>query len=159
MSPMDSILTPQPVFKRRYIPKVKKHEEALQLAVCRSIRNEFPNLNFHGDYAAGMMLSYNQARVRRAMQSGRGWSDIFIPYPSRGYHGLFIELKKEGTVIYATRGPRKGKLVANEQIQIEAAFLAEMNKLEYFARFACGHDKTMALIRWYMEVPQNAKLF
>lgn len=83
---------------------------------------------------------------------------MFIAYPSRGYHGLFLELKKDGVSIYVSRGPRKGQLVADEQIIIEAAFLEKMNNLGYFARFAVGFDKTKALIDWYME-NENASLF
>lgn len=145
--------------KKRYIPKVKKHEEALQLRVCSYLRSEYPHVEFHGDYAAGMKLTANQAITRRKMQSGRGWSDIFIAYPSKGFHGMFIELKKEGTNIYVTRGPRKGQFVQNEQILNEAAFIKKMEKLGYFARFGCGYDKTIELIDWYFERPENAELF
>ena len=83
---------------------------------------------------------------------------MFIPYPSRGYHGLFLELKQDGVTIYCKIGPRKGELVADEQIQIEAAFLEKMNKLGYFGRFAVGFDAATKIIDWYME-NENASLF
>lgn len=84
---------------------------------------------------------------------------MFIAYPSRGYHGLFLELKKDGVSIYCKTGPRKGKLVASEQIQIEAQFLEKMNKLGYFARFGVGYDATVKIISWYMDRPENLELF
>lgn len=145
---------PKPV----YIPKIKKHEESVQRQVASYLRKEYPGIEFHSDYAAGLKLTENQARIRKLLNSGRGWSDMFIAYPSRGYHGLFLELKKDGVSIYVSRGPRKGQLVADEQIIIEAAFLEKMNHLGYFARFAVGFDKTKALIDWYME-NENASLF
>jgi hypothetical protein len=144
---------------RRYIPKIIKHEENLQKRVCTYLRQNYPGVDFHSDYTAGIQLSKSQAGIRKAMNSGRGWADLFIPEAHRGYHGLFLELKKDGVAIYVTRGPRKGKLVASEQIQIEAAFLARMNAKGYLARFAVGYDKTIALIDWYMEKPENGSLF
>lgn len=83
---------------------------------------------------------------------------MFIAYPSKGYMGLFIELKKDDTAIYVKRGPRKGKLVKNEQIEIEAAFLNKMNGLGYLARFAIGYDSAIKLIDGYFG-NTNATLF
>lgn len=142
-----------------YIPKVKKAEENVQRRVATYLRHEYPGVEFHSDYAAGLKLTENQAKIRKSLNSGRGWSDMFIAYPSRGYHGLFLELKKEGVSIYCKTGPRKGQLVANEQIEIEAEFLDKMNKLGYLARFTVGYDKAIALIDYYMEKPENASLF
>lgn len=132
------------------------------------MRKHYPHVDFHSDYAAGMLLSPNQASIRKSLNSGRGWADLFIPYPvtrtsQNGeditYHGLFIELKKEGTAIYVTRGPRKGMLVQNEQILIEASFLKRMNSLGYLARFAVGYDATVKLIDAYFGRPENGSLF
>lgn len=134
----------------------KKEEEGVQLLVARYLKKYYPHVRFISDYAAGLKLTQNQAAKRKAMNSGRGWSDIFIAYPSRGYHGLFIELKKDGVAIYVSRGPRKGELVADEQIQIEAVFIKEMNDLGYFARFAVGYQKAVKLIDWYMENEQTS---
>lgn len=142
-----------------YIPKVKKHEENVQRRVATYIRREFPGVEFHSDYAAGLKLTENQARIRKSLNSGRGWSDMFIAYPSRGYHGLFLELKKDDVAIYVTRGPRKGQLVASQQIEIEAAFLEKMNSLGYLARFTVGYTKAITLIDWYLCKPENESLF
>jgi hypothetical protein len=132
-----------------YVPKVKKHEESIQRRIATYLRTQYPDVDFHSDYAAGLKLTENQAKIRKSLNSGRGWSDLFIAYPSRGYHGLFIELKKEKVAIYVTKGPRKGELVKSEQIEIEARFLEKMNKLGYLARFGVGYDNTIKLINWY----------
>ncbi len=145
--------------KKPYIPKVKKHEESLQRRISTYLRVNYPDVEYHSDYAAGLKLTENQARIRKSLNSGRGWSDMFIAYPSRGFSGMFLELKKDGISIYCKTGPRKGQLVANEQIQIEAAFLEKMNNLGYFARFGVGYDATIKIIRWYMETPENLELF
>ena len=148
-----------PTKGRVYIPKNKKHELSIQQRVSTYLRRNYPHIDFHSDYGAGLHLTQYQAKVNKSLQSGRGWPDMFIACPSRGYHGLFLELKKNGVAIYVTRGPNKGKLVANEQIQIEAAVLTRLNKLGYYARFSVGYEKAVQLIDWYFERPQNAELF
>lgn len=137
--------------KRFYVPKVKKHEESIQRRVSTYIKSTYPGVEFHSDYAAGLHLTENQAKIRKSLNSGRGWSDMFIAKPSRGYHGLFLELKKDGVAIYVTKGPRKGELVASEQIEIEAAFLKKMNDEGYLARFAVGFESAKKIIDWYFE--------
>lgn len=144
--------------KKYYIPKVKKLEEGVHKRVARYLKTEYPSVEFHTDYAAGLKLTENQSKIRKSLNSGRGWSDIFIAEPRRGYHGLFIEIKKDGVAIYVSRGPRKGELVANEQIQIEAAFLERMNSKGYLARFGVGFDAIKRLIDWYFERQENAEL-
>lgn len=88
------------------------------------------------------------------MQSGRSWPDLFIAHPSRGYHGLFIELKKEGTTIVVTKGNRKGRLSADKHIQEQAAMLKRLNSLGYYANFGVGYDHTIDIIEWYLGTKQ-----
>jgi hypothetical protein len=160
---MGSIFADKPVLtpyvpKERYIPKITKHEEGIQKRVCSYLRKHYPHVDFHSDYAAGLKLTKSQAGIRKSLQSGRGWSDMFIAYPSRGYHGLYLELKRDGIAIYVSRGPRKGKLVQDEKILLEAAFLDRMNRLGYFGRFAVGYDNAIKIIDWYLGQP-NESLF
>lgn len=151
-----------------YIPKNKKYEESLQKMVCRYIRMQYPRVYFQSDYAAGAYLSKSQAGIRKSMSSGKGWPDLFIAAPrtvktkdggTKHCCGLFIELKKEGTKIYLTTGPRKGKLSANEHIQQQAAVLNDLNAAGYCAVFGVGFDQTVKIIDWYMGKPESTTLF
>jgi hypothetical protein len=143
-----------PIARTFYRPKVKKLEESVQRRAATYIRKNYPGVEFHSDYAAGLKLTESQAKIRKSLNSGRGWSDVFIAYPSRGFHGAFFEVKKDGVSIYCKTGPRKGQLVASEQIEIEAAFLEKMNKLGYYARFVVGYDEFIRHLNWYMENEQ-----
>lgn len=152
----------------RYIPKVQKHEESLQKMVARYIRLHYPHAHFFSDYAAGAYLSKTQRGVRKALQSGKAWPDMFIAHPAvikgkdgetHHYCGLFIELKKDGTTIRVTRGPNKGQLVADSHIREQAQVLIDLNRLGYYAVFGIGFDDTIKLIDWYMGKPENASLF
>lgn len=146
---MGQILKPyQP--KKRYIPKHIKHEENLQRQVCSYLRIKYPNVLFKSDYSAGLHLTIYQAKLQKSLMSGRGWPDLMILQPSRGYHGLFIELKKDGTRLYLTTGLNKGKLTTDPHIQEQALMLKQLNKLGYFARFGVGFDNCQRLIDGYL---------
>src|SRR5438270_8954583 len=106
----------------------KQREKAIQKALMGTLRREFPLvIDFFNDWAAGAYLTHGQSAQRRVLSSGKGWSDLFIPYPvthvlpggvEKTYHGCFIEIKKENARIYR----RDGGIVADEQIRIEEAF-------------------------------------
>jgi hypothetical protein len=156
------------VARTRYIPKVKKTEESIQRRVASYIKKHYSYVDFHSDYGAGLHLSQHQALVQQSLQSGKGWADMFIAWPTtiektdgttQHYCGLFLELKREGTAIYVSRGPRKGLLVQNEHIATQAAFIKRMRERGYCAMFGIGYDKTIQIIDWYMGQPSNASLF
>jgi hypothetical protein len=125
----------------------KQREKVIQKALMGTLRREFPFVvDFFNDWAAGAYLTQGQSSQRRALSSGKGWADFFLPWPSRGFHGMFLEIKREDIKIYR----RDGNLVADEQIRTEAAFLERMNRLHYFARFGVGMEGCERLLRWYL---------
>lgn len=104
-----------------------------------------------------------QAMTHRSLQSSRSWPDLQIVQPSRGYYGLFIELKKDNTTIYLKIGPHKGELTSDPHIREQAMMLEHLNKLGYFARFGVGFDQCKRIIDWYLQPgynePVNGELF
>jgi hypothetical protein len=146
---------------KRYIPKNKKHEESLQLQVCKYLRLQYPHVIFRSDYASGLKLTKNQAVKHKRMQSSRSWPDLFIYEPSREYHGLAIELKKDGESVVLKIGPRKGCLSTDPHIQEQAAMLKALLHKGYYANFAVGYDEAVRVIDWYFnkKVPTNGELF
>jgi hypothetical protein len=158
------ILTPyQP--RQRYIPKVVKHEENLQRTVCHYLNLQYPRVIYRSDYASGLHLTPNQARIHASMQSGRAFPDLFIYEPKfiNGvqYCGLAIELKREGTRIILTTGPRKGHLTSDPHIREQYLLLKELKARGYYATFAVGFDQAVATIDWYFgrKKKSNAELF
>lgn len=149
--------------KRRYHPAKIKHEALLQRQVYAYLRLQHPHVIFRSDYASGLHLTMNQAVIHTSLQSGRSFPNLFIYKPSRGYAGLALELKKEGTTIYVTRGPHKGELTTDPHIQEQALMLQALNKLGYFARFGVGYEQTVRIIEWYLNPdyrePVNGELF
>lgn len=159
---MPGVLKPyQP--KKRYVPKNVKHEESLQLQVCGYLDIQYPRVIYRSDYASGLHLTPGQAVKHKRMQSSRAWADLFIYAPrkveDKFYCGLAIELKKQGTTIILKTGPRKGRITSDPHIQEQALLLKELNSLGYYADFAIGFDKAVALIDWYFGKPENGQLF
>lgn len=159
-------------FQRPKTKYYRRDEENLQVKICNYIRRTYPNVVFVSDFAAGLNMTDGQRIKMIAMRSDDGQPDISIDYPSRGYHGLRIELKKDGTVIYNKDGTlrkqtytrkykRNGRfyIKKGDHLAEQAALLQKYNDLGYLARFAVGFDNAIKLIDWYMERPQQETLF
>lgn len=148
-----------------------RHEERLQIRISNYIKREYPQVILVGDFAAGLDLTDNQRKKMMAMRSEDGQPDISIDFPSRGYHGLRIEIKKEGTHVYRKDGklrkqPYKRKywvgtkcfIRTGDHLAEQAATLQKYNDMGYFARFGIGEEKIIQLIDWYMCRPQNVTI-
>jgi hypothetical protein len=151
----------------------KQREQQIVIAVCKYVRREYLEAIITVDYAAGLELKDNQRKMMMAMRSEDGMPDITIDYPSRGYHGLRIEAKKEGTKIYCKDGktlrkqPYKrsywvgGKkfLRTGDHLAEQAATLKKYNDMGYFARFGVGEAKIIQLIDWYFDKKLSLDVF
>ena len=150
----------------------RRQEETLQLQVCRYIRREYPHVIFCSDFAAGLDLRPTQRIKMMAMRSDDGQPDISIDFPSRGFHGLRIELKKEGTILYKRDGSLRkqpytrryklgGKIMVKrgDHLAEQATMLDKYRHMGYCAEFAVGFDEAIRLIDWYFERPEQSELF
>lgn len=145
--------------KKRYIPKRNSPELAIQRRVCTYLKDNYPDVIFHSDYSAGLHLTQNQAKINKSLQSSAGMPDLYILKPSRGYNGLFIELKADGVTVILKTGKDKGKLTSDLHIRQQAVILRRFNELGYYANFAVGYESAVAIIDWYMDRPKNTSLF
>lgn len=122
-------------------------EAELHKKVADYLRLQYPHILFHSDTGSGMKLTPGQARAQARLQGNRrAWPDVFIAQPIAPHHGLFIELKREGTKIYK----RNGEMVANEHIQEQAMVLEDLEYMGYQAHFACGFDEAKTIIDGYL---------
>jgi hypothetical protein len=125
-------------------------EEKLHEAVCRYISLQYPNVLFSSDMS-GFRLTIGQAKRAAKLRSSRAYPDIVCYSPRGGFHGLFVELKKEDVRIYK----RNGDIVSNAHIIEQKKMLVELNRLGYYADFACGLDEAIKLIDKYMSYEQD----
>jgi hypothetical protein len=126
---------------------LKQRERVIQQAVTRYLRVRYPKVDFYNDWAAGAYLTYGQNTARLNMTSHNGWVDLLIAEPRHGFHGLFLELKREDVKPYLKDGKT---LRADPQIKKEAAFLERQRAKGYDARFTSGLDETLKHIDWYL---------
>ena len=63
-----------------------------------------------------------------------GVSDIFLPVARRGYHGIYIELKKTGGIVRPT----------------QKEWIEAVQKEGYYAAVCYGTDAAVELLEWYL---------
>lgn len=125
-------------------------------AIAKYLKLAYPNVLYHFDYA-GLNLSKAQSGRMKNIQGGRGFPDLFIAEPKEVmeedgeqtivtyYNGLFIEVKKEGTVLWKARGGP-----ASEHIREQIDILTELEATGYKAEFGIGFDDCKNLIDNYL---------
>lgn len=124
-----------------------KKEESIQLAVCRYLRLQYPDVIFACDLSSGMKLTIGQAVKAQKMRSGRGLPDIMILEPrggELGYAGLMIELKTEKA------GNKNGTVKQTDHVREQQAVLDRLEKKGYMAKFAIGFEEAKQIIDFYM---------
>ena len=121
-------------------------EAELQTQVADYIRLRYPEALFHSDFGSGIKLTMGQAMKQKRQNGGRrAWPDMFIAEPKVKYHGLFIELKKEGTRLH-----KKDGTPASDHIKEQAELLEKLKGLGYMAVFAVGFDEAKKVIDEYL---------
>lgn len=135
-------------------------EKSLHKAVCDYLRLQHPGILFNSDLAGSMKLSMGQAVAMKSLRSSRGFPDISIYKPKlwiengegHTYHGLFIELKKEGEKLLKVKKDSCGNPVyASDHIAEQHACISRLNNLGYYACFCVGFDDTKKLLDWYLK--------
>lgn len=149
------------VYKDKRLVKHKKQEEqSIHARVCTYLRHEYPHVIFRTD-GGGLKLSKNQAITFARMQYCKGWPDLQILNASRGYRGLFLELKKEGVTIYLKKTDGSGNkvMVANPHMRQQKVTHDMLKREGFCAGFVVGYDHAIRVVDWYMCRPKNETLF
>ncbi len=122
-------------------------EKNLQLLICNYLKVKYPKAIFRSDFASGMRMSIGMARRHKALQSSRSYPDIFIAAPVGKYCGLFIELKKKGTIVYK----KDGTIRKDAHLIEQEAMLLKLFNQGYQAIFGIGYADTIKKIDKYFE--------
>jgi hypothetical protein len=151
-----SLFTPEEFkkFKKSKGIKRGKQEENLQLAICKYLKDNYPDIIFTCDLASGMKLPIWLAAKNKKMRSSRALPDLFIARPAYEekipglrnlYYGLFIELKREDVRL------KNGSIAKSDHHDEQALILARLNRLCYKAVFCCGYHETIKVIDEYLK--------
>jgi hypothetical protein len=121
---------------------VLKPEQKTQIAFVEYIGFKYPAVFPHvimiGNEGKRHPIT---AHIMKMMGLHPGASDLFISYPANGYHGLYIEIKKDGYNF-----PKAD----TEHIIKQQAFLASKRALGYQALMCVGIDECMKAIDDYL---------
>lgn len=124
---------------------MKTTELQLHTQICEYVRLQYPKAVFNSDLAGSMKLSINQAKTISKLRSGRGFPDLVI-YERRGkWSGLFLELKREGTKLFNSRGE-----YANQHLIEQAEMLQLLRHRGFMCWFAIGFDDAKQKIDIYL---------
>lgn len=116
-------------------------ETKVQIAVCQYIKTKYPKasnyiikIDNEGAYSKGG----NIARIRAGLN--RGAADLFIAYPVKQYHGMWLELKRDGWRLTESQ---------RHHYNNQMLFLDNMSKQGYFSQFAVGLDEAINCVDNY----------
>lgn len=119
-----------------------KPEDKTQMAILDYCRLAHPKLaataiKIHNEGVRSR--STNRLLPRLGMRAGA--SDLFFALPTKKYHGLWMEVKKDGWKYTAAQ---------REHIERQKNFIDQQNSNGYLARMVIGIDEGINLINEYM---------
>ena len=134
-------------------------EHALYEQIARYLQIKYPDVIYRFDLAADLKLTLGQAARHKRLHPKRGYPDLFIAkskyivrveidhklIPTKWLHGLYIELKKDGT-----RLKKKNGEWASNHIAEQAKTLESLNRKNYKAVFAVGFEQAKRIIDNYL---------
>ena len=121
-------------------------EEKVQSQIVQYLKAQYPKVLFKSDMA-GIKLPMGYAVKLSKLRSDKGFPDIDIFEPRRGYHGFHLELKRDKVRLF-----KKGGLTySSPHIGEQAETHSKLMERGYWAGFACGFDEAKAKIDWYLK--------
>jgi hypothetical protein len=129
-------------------PKNKQPEQELYKALARYLSMQHPKLLWRFDFAAGTKMTMGQVARHKMLNPHRGWPDLIIFEQRRGWGGLVIEIKAEGSSPYKKNFELKKDIHLDEQ----AEMLGRFDIRGYYSGFATGFDECVAMIEKYLKL-------
>lgn len=131
----------QASIRKRIEEGISEHEHQVKVIQWRDAkRHALPGIHLLHAIPNG---GHRKKRVAAEMQAegvNAGVSDLSLPVARRGFHGLYIEMKRIG-----------GKKPTPAQAQFQADVIAN----GYCARTCYGADQAIALLKWYYSEGSN----
>lgn len=126
-----------------------KKTSNLELSLCIKladwIRDNYPDLIFHFDYAAGVKLHIHTAKNLKRLNK-KSYPDLFIAEPRNGFAGLFIEVKTEKSNPFL----KNGNVSKIKHIQEQYKVLLQLESKGYLTEFGVGLEDCKKIIKNYL---------
>ena len=125
-----------------------KHEEKqLAYVLAEYLSLQYPFVIYRFDVGADIRLTIGQATtIKDKLRHKRGFPDLMIFEARHGFHGLFIELKKDRDEVYK----KDGGMRESKHIREQWEMLKKLRLKGYSAVFGCGFEDCRKSIDWYL---------
>ena len=129
-----------------YRAQNRRKEDDVHNAVCQYIDHKYPGIMYTSD-SSGVRLPIGYAvKLKRLRSKAMKIPDLIIMQPTKTYHGLIIEIKRDRDEVFT----KKGQLRQDEHIQAQSESLAYLQSIGYKAEFGLGFDDCVHLIENYI---------
>jgi hypothetical protein len=133
--------------KQKKVKGLKKSEESIQISVVKYLKSAYPDVLFRCA-PDNIRMSIGQAmKSKRSGMIQRSLPDVEVFLPTKLYHGLFIELKKNDFKLRKA----DGTLYKNEHVAEQLETLLKLKKVGYAVSFGVGFAHAKEIIDTYIE--------
>lgn len=124
---------------------MKPKESSIHVQLCNYVRLKYPDAIFTSE-SSGIRLTIGQAKKAKLLRSSDKLPDFWLAEPRGGFHGLFLELKRESVYL------KDGSLKNDKHIQGQHQILLRLWGKGYWANFAIGLDDAIDMVNFYMNL-------
>ena len=121
-------------------------EFELLAQITEFLKIRFPKILFRADLGGVRLPIGLAAKLKKVNPDTAGWPDLQIVEARQGFHGLFLELKKERSLLYTKAGNFRKTAHLTRQKEI----LSLLAKRGYAAYFVCGFEEAKQAIEAYL---------
>ena len=125
--------------------KISQSENSVHYQVAQYLKIQFPHVLYHSDSSGELRTEAQRFRMAK-INKGAKWPDLFIAHPVGTRHGLFIEIKRDRSVLYKA----DGVTFKDEHVTGQNKILQHLKALGYGAYFGCGFAECKYLIDNYL---------
>ncbi|WP_395805050.1 hypothetical protein [Daejeonella sp.] len=127
------------------IVKPTEKEWSIQLAFCKWLRLQYPDVRFRSDIQSAGKLSPQMQNIKKILDPYRGWPDIMV-YLKRGDRcGLGIELKRLDSGLWL----KDGSLSKDKHVQEQNEVHEFLRGIGWHVEFAEGFDQSVEVFERY----------
>lgn len=129
-------------------PTSKRTEWQEQIAFCKWLKLQHPNIRFRSDIQSAGKLSPAMQNIKSIIDPYRGWPDITIYHKAGIYCGLMIELKRENIGLYL----KDGSLSNGKHVQEQNEVHEFLRGIGWKVEFAEGFEGAKIKFEEYLEL-------
>ena len=122
-------------------------EHKIAKDLSKWLQDEHKNLIWRFDLAADLKLTIGQAKKNKELNPHKKYPDFFLCEPTKGYAGLYLELKKDRFEVFN----KNGEMKKSEHIQGQRIMRDTLRLKGYKAEFALGLEDAKRIITEYIK--------